>query len=64
MSGFHNMRMRGRHRLEGGRRNSPGVVVLVVASALFIASIGLTIAIAFNLEARIAAIETVLGIDR
>ena len=38
------------------------VVLLLVATAMFIASIGLTIAVAFTLESRIAAIETFLGI--
>lgn len=36
----------------------------VVATAMFLASIGLTIAVTFILEAHIAALETVLGIDQ
>ena len=55
-------RAHGRRRLAGRRRTAPGIVVLVGASVLFLASIGLTLTVAFSLEHRIAAIEAVLGI--
>lgn len=54
------MRMHGRRCLESRRRTAPWVVVLVVASAMSLASIGLTIDIAFTLEAHIVAIEAAL----
>ena len=56
-SGLHNLRMNGRHRPEGRRRTAPWAVVLL----LFLASIGLTVVVAFTLENRIAAVEARLG---
>ena len=53
--------MNGRRRLESRRRTSPWIVVLVVATALYSVSMGLTIAVAFTLESRVAAIEAFLG---
>ena len=40
------------------------MVVLLVATLLFLASIGLTVVVAFILENRIAAVETFLGIGQ
>ena len=61
MLGLHNFRMNG-HRLESRRRTPHGVVVLAVAIAMCLVSIGFTIVVAFTLERRVAAIESVLGI--
>ena len=55
-------RMNVRHRLEGGRSTPPWVVVLAVASVMLVASIGLTITVAFSLNQRITAIEQLLDI--
>ena len=54
------LRMNGRHRPEGRRRSAPWVLLLV-ATAMFLASIGLTIVVAFTLDNRIAAVEARLG---
>jgi mRNA-degrading endonuclease toxin of MazEF toxin-antitoxin module len=58
--GLHNLRMNGRRRLAGRRRSAPWVV-LVVAPAMFLASIGLTLVVAFTHENRSAGIEALLG---
>ncbi len=63
-SGLHNLRMNGRRRLAGRRRTAPWVVLLLVATLLFLASIGLTLVVAIALENRIAAVETFLGIGQ
>ena len=55
MPSLHNLHLNGR------RQTPPWIVVLVVATALYSASIGLTIAVAFTLGSRIAAIEAILG---
>ncbi len=60
--GLHNLRMNGRRRLAGRRRTAPWVVV--VATLMFLASIGLTLVVAIALENRIAAVETFLGIGQ
>ena len=54
------MRMNGRSRRENRRQTSPWIGVLILASVMFLASIGLTIMVAFILENRIAAVETFL----
>ena len=54
------MRMNGRSRRENGRRTPPWIGVLILASVMFLASIGLTITVALILENRIAAVETFL----
>ena len=61
--GVHALRANARRRLGGRRRTAPGMVLLLLAAVLFLASIGLTLTVAFSLEHRIAAIETFLGID-
>ena len=58
-SGLHNLRTNGRRRLAGRRRTAPWV--LVVATLMFLASIGLTLVVAFTHENRIAGIEALLG---
>ena len=58
MPDLNDWRMDGRRQLEGRRRTPPSVGVLV----LFLASIGLTIAVAFSLNQRITAIEQLLDI--
>ncbi|MDE2769512.1 MAG: hypothetical protein OXI70_15630 [Chloroflexota bacterium] len=60
MPSFHDMRMHGRRRRENGRRTPPWIGVLILASVMFVASIGLTITVALILENRIAAVETFL----
>ena len=57
--GLHNLRMNGHRRPEGRRRSAPWV--LVVAMVMFLASIGLTLVVAFTLDNRIAAVEARLG---
>ena len=52
--------MRSRNRLENRRRTSPWI--LVVALAMFLTSIGLTVTVGFLLESRISAIEKSLGL--
>ena len=54
------MRMNGRSRRENGRRTPPWIGVLILASVMFLASIGLTITVAFILQDRIAAVEIFL----
>ena len=61
MPNLHHLHMNGRRRLESRRRPSPWIVVLVVATAMYSASIGITIAVAFTLESRVAAVEALLG---
>ena len=61
MPNLHHLHRNGRRRLESRRRTSPWIVVLVVATAMYSASIGLTIAVAFTLESRVATIEAFLG---
>lgn len=58
---LHNLHVNGHRRLESRRRTSPWIAVLVVATAMYSASIGITIAVAFTLESRVAAIEAFLG---
>ena len=62
MPDLNDWRMNGRRRLEGRRRTPPWVGVLLLASAMFLAAIGLTITVAFVLDQRIAAIEQLLDI--
>ena len=62
MSDLNDWHMDGRRQLEGRRRTPPSVGVLVLAMVLFLASIGLTIAVAFSLGQRITAIEQLLDI--
>lgn len=61
MPSLHNLHLNGHRRLESRRRTSPWIVVLVVATALYSVSVGLTIAVAFTLESRVAAIEAFLS---
>ncbi len=63
MSGLHNLRTSGRRWLVSRRRTPPWVVVLIVATVMFLASVGLTVAVGLILGERIAAIETVLDIE-
>ena len=60
--GLHALRANARHGIEGRRRKSSGMVVLLAAAVMFLASVGLTIMVAFSLDHRIAAIEAVVGI--
>lgn len=65
MLNLHDLRMNGRRRrrLEDRRRTTPPwVMLLLVATVMFLASIGLTITVAFVLEHRITAIEQFLDI--
>ena len=53
--------MNGHRRAAGRRRSATWAVVLLVATLLFLASIGLTLVVAFTLDNRIAAVEARLG---
>ena len=49
-----------RPRLESRRRTSPGLLIVVIG--MFLACIGLTLAVGLMLEGRIAAVEAVVGL--
>ena len=62
MPNLNDWRLNGRRRLEGRRHTPPWVVVLTLATVMFLASIGLTITVTFFLDQRLTAIEQLLDL--